>query len=541
MSKLVYGEPVVDAVENLFTVEGISLPRGLDSEEDYNVTLLLYPAPHRTIKYHRRPENSVLFEGGEHTAIGDSVVLHFTSSDPGVPAIDVPLRLPNGLRLTYGQIVALGGDFYGIPKQPISDGVTLPERVTRFNAAFDSLATLPASATEAVSILDIMQEEIDAANEAILSGMQPHEAYDKLGDTLSAKWNRITGGGSFASDWVPLGRYLKLAATNWDHFGTTAKLAYIAGHYSAILQAIVAFNEPDPTKKRLAMELAYAKNAFADHFLSDLYSGGHMRTTRKELYDTITPKDVGSLLSRFMHDEDCKFGLNVTNRRNNRWHAYGDKRYFDTVDVLNRLQVDNIVQQSANEVLEAFLTGQPPHPEEYIFEQFVVDLDAVKDHSSTNNYSPLFVYDGKTVLCRNTLADLNDRSWTKNWIGASTLIQLKRYTPNKPTGYLEPPSTIPEIVPDGWQTNTPEPPNWVSGNAVRYAFSYYNGLSESYIGPWSTYTTLQNKFKPTLNVPIDASGRASGRRIFRQFRNGAPNFIGTIEDNMTRVFVDTKA
>ena len=29
------------------------------------------------------------------------------------------LRLPNGLELSFGQIIALGGDFYGVPDQPI--------------------------------------------------------------------------------------------------------------------------------------------------------------------------------------------------------------------------------------------------------------------------------------------------------------------------------------------------------------------------------------------------------------------------------------
>ncbi|MDN5510007.1 MAG: phospholipase, partial [Pseudomonas sp.] len=162
------------------------------------------------------------FEGGEHTAIGDDTLLRFSKDAPAIPARQVELHLPNGLALTYGQVIALGGDFYGIPGQPISDGNSPSERVQRFTAAFNSLAVLPASRQEAQKILAVMQKEINAVNQAIKDGKQPHEAYDALGDTLSEEWNRITGGGSAVSALVPLGRYLKLAADNADHFGEWA-------------------------------------------------------------------------------------------------------------------------------------------------------------------------------------------------------------------------------------------------------------------------------------------------------------------------------
>jgi hypothetical protein len=125
------------------------------------------------------------FEGGEHTAIGDSTLLRFIKDAPAVPASQVQLHLPNGLALTYGQIVALGGDFYGIPDQPISEGATAADRIQRFTNAFNSLAVLPASNAEAKLILGVMQKEIAAVKQAIKDGKQPHEAYDALGDTLS--------------------------------------------------------------------------------------------------------------------------------------------------------------------------------------------------------------------------------------------------------------------------------------------------------------------------------------------------------------------
>lgn len=229
---------VVADLDQLFDPQGIALP-GQDSQ------LMLVMHGHHTLKYHRfavpqgtgqapkgKPE--LFFEGGEHTAIGDNTLLRYEAGQPGIPAHQSPLPLPNGLSLTYGQVIALGGDFYGVPERPIADGASEAERITRFTQAFDSLARLPAAKEEAGQILAVMQEEIAAANQAIKDGRQPHEAYDALGDSLSARWNRITGGGSFASDLFPLGRYLKLAASNWDHFGPWALLAYQAGHAAAL-------------------------------------------------------------------------------------------------------------------------------------------------------------------------------------------------------------------------------------------------------------------------------------------------------------------
>lgn len=91
-----------------------------------------------------------------------------------------------------------------------------------------------------------------AVNQTIRDGKQPHEAYAVHGDTLSEEWNKITGGSSFVSALFPLGRYLKLAANNADHFAEWALLAYIAGHMAALQQAVLAHNNGDEKQWELA-------------------------------------------------------------------------------------------------------------------------------------------------------------------------------------------------------------------------------------------------------------------------------------------------
>jgi len=377
------------------------------------------PAPEKALR--SRPQ--LRFEGGEHTAIGDTTLLRFVKDAPAIPAAQVELHLPNGLALTYGQVVALGGDFYGIPDQPISDGTTPADRIQRFANAFNSLAVLPASNAEAKQILAVMQKEIAAVNQAIRDGKQPHEAYDALGDTLSEEWNKITGGGSFVSALFPLGRYLKLAANNADHFAEGALAAYIAGHTAAVQQAVLAKNSGDEK----LLEMAYAMNAFADHYLTDLFSAGHLRVPRRQLAAVVTPSDLGSLITRFMHDEDSKFGLNVRNGNGDQWRAYGDKRYFDAIDSVNRGHVNQAVQLSADEIFAAYLTGIAPSPGSFAALKQLPDLQAILN--PTGNFSALFKVEGSKVLRRKDVNNLNDTATVDDWWGWSTYLLLKDYNP----------------------------------------------------------------------------------------------------------------
>ncbi|AXJ03250.1 phospholipase [Pseudomonas fluorescens] len=414
--------PVIARFDDLFTLGGIAIsaenPHLLlhiaNSHSDVEPVTALPP---KALK--GKPQ--LRFEGAEHTAIGDHTRLRFVENAEPVLAQNVPLHLPNGLALTYGQVLALGGDFYGVVERPINEGSTPADRLQRFTAAFDTLAALPASKAEAIQILSIMQKEIDAVKQAIKEGKQPHEAYDALGDTLSEEWNKITGGGSFVSALFPLGRYLKLAANNADHFGEWARLAYIAGHTAALQTAAAAHASQD----ELQLERAYAMNAFADHYLTDLFSSGHLRVPRKAMAAAVTPSDLGSLITRFMHDEDSKFGLKVRNGHGEQWRAFGDKRYFDATDADNRHQVNQAVQDSADEVYAAYSSGSVPTTFNAL--QRLPDLTAVLDPA--NNFSPLFRLQGNKVLRRKDVNNLNDTATVDDWWGWSTYLLLKDYHP----------------------------------------------------------------------------------------------------------------
>ncbi len=480
------------------------------------------------------------FEGGEHTAIGNNVVLRFSVSDVGTLAHQVPLEVQPGLSLTYGQILALAGDFYGVPDLPIAYGITPDDRKQRFHAAYGSLAT--GSVAEARSILRIMQREIDEVNAALDRGEPPADVYKRLADGLNAAWNKATGGGGFFSDLIPLGRYLKLAWVNWDHFGDDAVLAYQAGHAVALEQAIAAHNSAIPTNAQAALVSAYAMNAFADHYLSDLFSAGHIRQPRREIYRTAESQFFANLCAKGMHDEESKYGVRVSSAEGGIWRAYGDKRYFDTVNIENKAMVERAVQASATEVYDAFRLGEAPtDPNKYASLRFIPDLRQAQDYRNNplKNFAAMFIWSGDKVGRRDLINRLDDYTWDFLWTAGGTVFDLKSdYHPNNPPGFIAAPTAAPEFDELGWQSKEPIPPDWVSGNQVRYAVSFASEEFESTLGPASPYSTLQDKFEPRLRVPTGPAG-VHVRRIYRQFVNRPIAYVATIGDNVTDFFTDT--
>jgi hypothetical protein len=232
-------------------------------------------------------------ESCEHVAVGNAITL---AAADGTRRSAASTALPVGnSTLSYGHVVALGGDFFGVGAQAASPGrpalealapissAPVPEQA--FSSAYLTLAN--GSPTERQQIVAVMDEEQQAIDEARRAGQQPSVAYQKLGDSLSYKWNEITGGGAASGGaWSVVfkpGRYIDLASVNMDHFGADAVTAYTAGHGLAVRQAAQLHGQ-DPHSPAVQMKLlqCYAMNAFADHYprLREVTSGSPTATTR---------------------------------------------------------------------------------------------------------------------------------------------------------------------------------------------------------------------------------------------------------------------
>lgn len=211
------------------------------------------------------------FNYAEHALLGDNLDLQWPN-DEKTKGSGI-LNLKNGNKLTYGQINALGGDFFAT-LDPICLGATFEEQCSRFQKAYNTLGHDEIAVVEARAIVENRQKELDAVKDAAASGQSTSEAYKGLKspgmtrvlDKEDEDLTRITWGRTGPS-------YIRMAQLNLDHFGEEARTAYNAGHTMALKTAAAG-----------DLEIGYAMNAFADHFLGDSFASGHIRTPRRVLH-----------------------------------------------------------------------------------------------------------------------------------------------------------------------------------------------------------------------------------------------------------------
>jgi hypothetical protein len=194
------------------------------------------------------------------------------------------------LGLTYGEVIALSGDFY---------------------RTWDELDT--ASLREIIDLIPLIRG---------------HATTDQLQEATA-------------------GRYLALASVNVSHFSNVPRGARSVDvwrdqHARAVAAALAGLTNA-----------AWGINACADHFLTDAFSGGHIRTPRARLV-TSTP---GNIQSKILHDLDNTFGVDVANARGDTWTAYGDEQINIPANVDNLRLAKEAVQLSKQDVADA-LSGR---------------------------------------------------------------------------------------------------------------------------------------------------------------------------------------
>ncbi|HEY5981269.1 MAG TPA: hypothetical protein VIT41_16715 [Microlunatus sp.] len=390
-------------------------------------------------------------ESAEHVWIGDHISLQFPDHTPSPgkhPAYSVVLDEIGSVQLTYGRIIALAGDFFGVLGGQICRA---DDHEAAFRKAWETLAR--ADAGELANIVSIMEEEIRALDAVLRTRKrEPHEMYDELGDELSQRWNGVTGGSS--DYWVPAGRYLKLAAENFDHFGHGAETAYRAGHVVAMKEAAAAA-KLSGSAAYAGLVRAYAMNAFADHFLTDLFSAGHLRVPRQELFDvTNTYWDAGhvtgvgayisGLLVKGMHDEDSKYGLTVENALGDHWTAYGDKYLLDLKSRKNCELVTKAAQASADDVWNAYQGHSHSFEALKVSPNLSILADTLrKDGDKYVNSSPAFKMQDGSLCERSPLADRARYAWDSIYDSVATIIYFRnRSDPPEHTFFPAPCFTV---------------------------------------------------------------------------------------------------
>ena len=173
----------------------------------------------------RRVQESRLarFVGHEHEAIGN------------VTGADVDLG--NGVVLSWGQVVAIAGDEFGSIEELREAARTNPRRIRAALEHAEVKGPIPAS----------------------LPATTPD---DKKSQTFT---------------------WIELALRNVTHFaaGGTARDTWRSHHARALGKAAEAGLSGDAA----TLQEAYAIEAFGQHFLTDMFSGGHVRTPRQDIIE----------------------------------------------------------------------------------------------------------------------------------------------------------------------------------------------------------------------------------------------------------------
>ena len=156
------------SVKRLTNEEGVKL----EPRSDPTVVVFSEFEPPSVLSGPRRRPRTVLWDSGEHVLLGDHVGL------PGLQQQGSKFTIGGNLSATYGQVLALAGDFIGIPTAPISQGATEGERRGRFNTAFRQISNDP---QEISTILRMINDEVLALNNALRSGGTFSDAYNQFG------------------------------------------------------------------------------------------------------------------------------------------------------------------------------------------------------------------------------------------------------------------------------------------------------------------------------------------------------------------------
>ena len=143
------------------------------------------------------------------------------------------------------------------------------------------------------------------------------------------------------------------------------------------------------------------------------------RTPRVELKTMVKgPGAIGDFLSKLMHDEDCKFGLNVKNTRGDKWAAYGDGYLNRTNNQQNLQYVKEAIQKSVQQVTEAF-----QFPEKTIQPVEVTKIIPFVDPDALNN-TPLFQLNNGKLHQRKDITNLQDTNTRTDWWGLVTAANM---------------------------------------------------------------------------------------------------------------------
>ena len=128
--------------------------------------------------------------------------------------------------------------------------------------------------------------------------------------------------------------YRKLAERNPSHFAGENLLYYLSFHFGAITAAAEAASLAAAAAAE-RLQLAIATEAFASHFLCDMFSASHARVPRRQILRSYnSDMKSASFVSRLFHQHEGRLGVFLRNAIGQVWYAFGDTGVRRGTDVL---------------------------------------------------------------------------------------------------------------------------------------------------------------------------------------------------------------
>jgi hypothetical protein len=323
-----------------------------------NISLIL---PRVTVedpltRFHRCRESGLgsgdknRFNSGEHVWLGTQGFREACDEYPGIEFEDYATILRGETdtheQYSYGELVALSGDFYGSPDELFYKKPTWLSWLWEDNDPHD--------------LLRYFRKEIEAIQRQVKGADVSYPDYN-----IQFWWNAKN--------------FTELAKNNESHFGWHNMMTYCTYHTWALDLAARAGATTGKESESLWRKCLYY-NAFSDHFLTDGFAAGHIRVPRKQIRDwaeeTGLGDTTGGFLSKLLHDQDGhrdtshidgehrdeRDGLQVRNSNGQEWWTRCDGQLFiDTKTESPRIrQPIEAVKQSVLEVFRARHTQSFP-------------------------------------------------------------------------------------------------------------------------------------------------------------------------------------
>ena len=320
-----------------------------------------------------KPDSKSKFNAGEHVWLADKgFKLAFDAmGEEALPTIPRG-EDSGGERFSYGEIVALSGDFYGRPDD------LFYEKPAWYSWFYEE--------NDVSDLKDYFEQEIKAIKKQMKGASVEYPDFN-----IQFAWNAK--------------KYMELAKDNQHHFGWHNMRSYCEYHEWALDQARAAGAAATEKERDTLWRKSLFYNGFADHFLTDAFASGHLRVPRQQIMDwgeseelSKIPKvqeAIAGFLSKLLHDQDGhrntdhmagevrpeEDGLRVTNSNGDSWWTRCDGQLFINAGESSLWVTKPIeaVKESVKELLEAKKGNIPtgvfratklvpfPHPEEVKF------------------------------------------------------------------------------------------------------------------------------------------------------------------------------